>query len=476
MAYYLAIDQGTNSSRAIVFDDQGRAVNSYSQSVGIQRSDTHRVEQDAQEILDSVRAVITGCVAGLSSSQRNDIVACGLCTQRSTVVQMNQQGVAISPALSWQDTRGAEWLETLSAYEQQIQSISGLPLSPHYGASKMRWLDLHPGEISQSNEQKPLLTPLAGYLIFNLTGRKLFCVDHCNAQRTQLMNLATRQWSARLLKLFQLGNIELPECLPVCHDYGELLDTGIHLQAVSGDQNSTAYGSGELSDDEALINFGSGAFVLRAEHKLIQSKVQLNSIGYSENKQVTWLKEGTINGCGTALSWASEQWDLGDLKKNLPEWLDPQSPEVVKQPGVFINSVGGIGSPWWNSDVKAEFIELEEDSKGARAVGVLESILFLVMDNLVLMQKQQAITKLRVSGGLSQLDGLCQKLANLSRLEVSRLHNPEATARGIAWLAAGRPANWEQFPADRFCPQRDPGLTKRYATFTKELAKRTGTK
>ncbi len=470
MAYYLAIDQGTHSSRAIVFDDYGQAIKSASLSVGIQRLDSDRVEQDAKEILDSVRHVISECLASLSIVQRKEIISCGLCTQRSTVVQMDQAGVALSPALSWQDTRGSEWLESLAPYGEQIQSISGLPLSPHYGASKMRWLDRH----GTSPDQQSCLTPLAGYLLYNLVAGDQFYVDHCNAQRTQLMDLETLQWSKRLLEWFQLGHVRLPECVPVCFNYGELLDTGIPLQAVSGDQNSTVYGSGELLEDEALINFGSGAFVLRTGSKLLQSETQLVSIGYSENSDVTWLREGTINGCGTALAWASKKWNLGDMKEKLPGWLGSDGSTKTSQPAVFINSVGGIGSPWWNSEVDSEFVDIGDGSKGALAVGVLESILFLVMDNLTIMQHQEPVNRLRVSGGLSQLDGLCQKLANISQLEVSRLHNPEATARGIAWLAAGRPDNWEQFSVDKFYPESDPGLLQRYSIFTRALKGRLG--
>jgi glycerol kinase len=463
MHYYLAIDQGTHSSRALVFDEKGNAVASASQTIDLQRLDTHRVEQSARQILASVRTVIDDCLAALTASQLKHVVSCGLCTQRSTVVAMDPAGHALGPALSWQDTRGSNWLQSFAGSETMIQSISGLPLSPHYGVSKMHWLDQN----SSPSKQERILTPLAGYLVFNLVNSSHPYVDHCNAQRTQLMDLQTQRWSAELLQLFQLEHINLPACIPVCHDYGELLETGIPLKAVSGDQNATVYGSGEFPADEALVNFGSGAFILRTEARLEKSKLQLNSIGYSDSHMITWLKEGTINGCGTALSWAAEKWDLRDMKVNLPGWL-----ATVRQPGVFLNSIGGIGSPWWNSDLKAEMVDSGDQSKGAYAVAVLESILFLIMDNLQLMQRIHPVNKLRVSGGLSQLDGLCRKLANLTQLEVERLHNPEATARGIAWLAAGRPDNWLVFPSDTFHPRQDISLWQRYDVFSENLRKR----
>lgn len=462
MGYYLAIDQGTHSSRALVFDKKGNAVASASQSIDLRRLDTHRVEQSAGQILESVRTVVDDCLAALTTSQIKHIISCGLCTQRSTTVTMDHTGRARGPALSWQDTRGSDWLQSFAGSKAMIQSISGLPLSPHYGVSKMHWLDQH----SSPSKREGILTPLAGYLIFNLVNRSHPCVDHCNAQRTQLMDLQTQDWSAALLQLFQLEHINLPACVPVCHDYGTLLETGIPLRAVSGDQNASIYGSGELTADTALVNFGSGAFILRTEARLEKSMLLLNSIGYSDSHRITWLKEGTINGCGTALSWAADKWDLGEMKSNLPRWL-----ATVQQPGVFLNSIGGIGSPWWNSDLKAEMVDTGDQSKGAYAVAVLESILFLIMDNLQLMQRIHPVKKLRVSGGLSRLDGLCRKLANLTGLKVERLHNPEATARGIAWLAAGRPDNWLVFPADTFRPQRDISLRQRYDLFSENLRK-----
>jgi len=328
MDYYLAIDQGTLSSRALVFDERGNAIQETSQTIDLQRLDTHRVEQSAQQILGSVRTVVDDCLAALTTAQAEHIVSCGLCTQRSTIVAMDSTGQALGPALSWQDTRSSDWLQSFVESEASIQSISGLPLSPHYGAGKMHWLDKN----NSLSRQDRILTPLAGYLVFNLVNHSRACVDHCNAQRTQLMDLQTQDWSAELLQLFQLEHINLPACAPVCHDYGELLETGIPLRAVSGDQNASVYGSGELPADEALVNFGSGAFILSTETHLEKSKVLLNSIGYSDSRRITWIKEGTINGCGTALSWASDKWDLGDMKSNLPRWL-----ETVQRPGIFLN-------------------------------------------------------------------------------------------------------------------------------------------
>jgi glycerol kinase len=263
----------------------------------------------------------------------------------------------------------------------------------------------------------------------------------------------------------------------MCADYGTLSGTKVNVTAVCGDQNAALFGAGEISADTALINLGSGAFILRPMQENTSSEKQLTGISCSDDNTVSYLREATINGAGSALGWVAEQYDIHDIKQRLPEWI-----KTVENPPLFINAIGGLGSPWWRQDVKVEFIGHDDlnyidiNNKAALVVAVIESIVFMLRANLDLMMKESPLKTLRVTGGLSNVDGLCQKLANLCKLPVERTENPEATARGVAWLAAGRPAHWNSpgaSPAttDIFRPIPDKALEQRYSQYVEMLEK-----
>ncbi|MCU7946118.1 MAG: hypothetical protein KZQ72_05660 [Candidatus Thiodiazotropha sp. (ex Cardiolucina cf. quadrata)] len=459
MDYYLAIDQGTHASRAILFDEYGDVLSGAVCDISLQRIDAQRVEQDATEILASVRQVVAEVVADIDVDSQ--IKACGIATQRSTMLAWNSAGEARSAALSWQDVRGSDLVDALRLQQQMIQQISGLPLSPHYGASKLHWLQQH---ISDADAHLRL-SPLVSYLLYHLLETKPYVVDHCNAQRTQLFDLNQLNWSDALCANFGVSSQQLPLCVPVRHAFGDLEQHGIAVTAVTGDQNAALYGMTTAQTDVALINLGTGAFVLRHMDDYRVSQQQLTGIAVSSASEVSFVREATINGAGSALTWLAERYGITGIEQQLPNWL-----KAVKTPEIFFNSVGGLGSPWWRADIDPHFIDEDTNTArsddGARVVGVIESILFMVQSNLKLMQSESALSLLHVSGGLSKLDGLCQRLADLSGLCVTRSDDSEATARGAAWLAAGCPHGWHQHAEiTQFRPQTDAALQQRYLYF-----------
>ncbi|MEE9492276.1 MAG: FGGY family carbohydrate kinase [Gammaproteobacteria bacterium] len=459
----LAIDQGTHASRCLLFDQMGRTVKSCWRNIELQCIDNKHIEQDASQLLASVTDSLTELLQSTDNTLRKSITACGISTQRSTVVICDSQGNAIHPALSWQDTRASNHLDSLKQQHAEIQSISGLPVSAHYGASKLRWLYKHTAA-QKTGAFK--LAPLVSYLLLHLLENQIYSVDHSNAQRTQLMNLSRLDWSEKLCSLFEVPDSCLPAIRPIVSHYGYLTSNRIPVTAVCGDQNAAVFGAGFIPDTEtAIINIGSGAFILRMLAKLSRSQKQLTGIGYSTDKTVRYVREGTVNGAGTALSWFEQQFDVENLYTRLPDWL-----QSIKDPPLFINTIGGLGSPWWQSDLQARFVPEQDNDIPAKAVAVIESILFLLMDNFILMKREQMLRQILISGGLSRLDGLCQKLANLSGLTVQRFDNPEATARGSAWLAAGQPEHWALQPQQSFEPQTDSALQQRYQIFSTELA------
>jgi glycerol kinase len=229
------------------------------------------------------------------------------------------------------------------------------------------------------------------------------------------------------------------------------------------------FGIGSLQQGVALINIGSGAFVLRELKCYSESPTHITGVAMANTSRVSYMREATINGAGNALSWAENHWGVDKLADKLPEWM-----QVVTEPPVFINAVGGMGTPWMRGDIESSFVGSGEHAIAEKAVAIIESIVFMIQVNLEIMKAEAPLETIRVSGGLSNLDGLCQKLSDLSGLDVVRSHVAEASARGVAWLAAGRPESWNITTADdtrlvRFTPQPAERLQMRYRVFQSEL-------
>ncbi len=469
----LALDVGTLSVRASAYDYAGNALAFADQSIKLNQVSNSKIEQDPVEINTAVHQVMQQVLTDPIVQQRG--VACaGLACQRSSIVAWNRvTGEPLTAVFSWQDRRAAEYLEPLASKGVAIKKKSGLFLSPHYGASKLRWmLDKCP-ELERPLQNKQLIFgPLAAYVIANLIEGQPSIVDHVNASRTQLMDLQKHQWSSELLREFGIARELLPDCQPTQSYFGNIRGTEIPLMAVNGDQNAAIHGPGKLDDGTLIVNVGTGAFVLLSTGvQLMHHPSLLASIANSSEAHVTYLLEGTVNGAGAAIKWASDQWDGLDLIANLERWLNK-----AKKPPVFINTIGGLGSPFWRSEQNPYFLEdgLGESSVEEKAVAIVESILFLIAINLEAMSHTgQSVKRIRITGGLSALDGLCQRLADLTQRVVLRPEVKQATSQGIAWLAANLTQGWNDLRdgshVDYFLPKDDRSLKARYRQFCSEL-------
>ena len=463
MSYILILDQGTHASRAIVFSSSGDIIEQRQQAVSLQKIDHQTIEQDADELLNS----LIQCINMLDKKNLSNISRCCLCTQRSTTVAWNATtGSPLAPAISWQDRRSDEDLKQFTDRQANIKSITGLPLSAHYGSGKIRWLMTHNNEVKQALKDGELLIgPLVSFLLFKLLDNQPFVVDHSNAHRSLLFDLKALDWSEDLLTLFNIQRNILPQCKPVRSNYGILTSTKIPVTAVCGDQSAAFFSQGSVDADTAVINIGTGAFILTPCNDVNTQSDLLCGIAYSDADSQKYLLEGTVNGAGAALSWAQEKYPVSSLFDRLPEWLDQ-----ITSPPVFINTVGGLGSPWWISAVSAYFLDDNDLDLAARYVAIIESIVFLIQHNLLAMQQITPLRQLKIGGGLSQLDGLCQKIADLSQLSVERIAETEATAQGAAWLAADCPAQWRKHDKnDLFIPADRADLSTRFQLFTDEI-------
>jgi glycerol kinase len=458
---YLAIDQGGHASRALVFDARGAVVARGLKEVHVHHPQPDRVEQDPEELIASIRAAIDAAVGALGSRARA-IVAAGLATQRSSIVCWDRAtGTALSPVISWQDRRAHAWLGQFSARAGDIHHRTGLMLSAHYGASKLRWCLDHLPPVKQAQVDGRLaMGPLASFLLFRLLEERPLWVDPANAGRTLLWNLTTRDWDPELLRWFGIPVAVLPRCVPTRYRFGTLRigAQALPVTVMNGDQSAALFAYGAPRADTAYINMGTGAFVSRTlGHHPGDSPRLLTGVVLDDGQELTYVIEGTVNGAGAALDWIGAELGITDIETSLPAWLAQKS-----EPPLFLNGISGLGAPFWIPDFVSRF--LGEGAGWQKVVAVAESIVFLLQVNLEeLPALAPPLARLCVTGGLSGYDGLCQRLADLSGVPVYRPVESEATARGTAFLLAGGPADWpEPVPGMWFKPQLNLALRARY--------------
>ena len=259
-----------------------------------------------------------------------------------------------------------------------------------------------------------------------------------------LYNIEGNCWDEQLLSIFSIPKQILPIIVPTNHTYGALEFGGIciPLQLVNGDQSAAFFASGSLNARNAYINVGTGAFIAarsdamnETPSSLLKSIIYSDSFTDGKGSRADFVIEGTVNGAASSLVWAQKEFGLDDI-----EWFSEYYDQTELTP-LFINSIGGIGSPFWRTDIAPVFIG--EASSELKVVAVLESIIFLLCENLQHMQNCGFDPKrLVVSGGLANIDSFCQKLANISAVDVWRSDQIEATARGAVYLLAGKPKGW----------------------------------
>ncbi len=458
---YLALDQGGHASRALVFDARGVLLAKGLREVAVHHPQPYWVEQDPEELLTSIRAALCDALSDLGA-QPTPLAAAGLATQRSSIVCWDRvTGQALSPVISWQDRRAHLWLARFAPHAEAIHASTGLMLSAHYGASKLRWCLDHLPAVTRAQAQGRLaFGPLASFLIFRLTEEHTLAADPANAARTLLWNIKSLDWDAGLLHLFGIPADALPPCVPTRHGFGHIAVNGqrIPLTLVNGDQSAALFARGAPRAGSAYINMGTGAFVQRTAADFSEPSPRLlTGIVLQDGEEKIYVHEATVNGAGAALQWLEEQLGIEDLEQQLPAWLANNT-----EPPLFLNGIAGLGAPYWVADFESRFSA--EAEPGSMAAAVVESIVFLLQVNIDLLQKDSTpLEQIIASGGLTWYDGLCQRISDCSGLPLYRPPGYEATARGTAWLLAGKPQRWEEpEPGLWFQPRVNPALRARY--------------
>lgn len=461
---YLVIDQGGHATRAMIIDGAGRLLSEGRVGIGTRRPRRGWVEHDPVEILESARRSIE---RALHAAGGATIRSAGLATQRSTIVCWDREtGRPISRALSWQDTRNARLVESLSGRGRRVRRITGLPLSPHYGASKLRWcLDAIPEVRAALSRNRLAWGPLSSYLLQGLLVERPVVVDPANASRTLLWDLESRDWSDTLLRMFGLPRSPLPACVATERLFGHLRvgRRSIPLRLCTGDQSAVPFCLGSPDGRTVFVNMGTGAFIQKVVgSRPVRSRNLLSGILRAGRGGPQHVLEGTVNGAGAALDLYSRR--LGVPVEPALDGYDPDAGAPV-----FMNGVSGLGSPFWRPRFPSRF--LGGGGARQRMQAVIESILFMVRANVEELESESgAIGGMVVAGGLAASDPLCEALASLCGVAVNRPALLEATGAGAAYLLARRPARWSAGPTVVFPPRSPGGLGERYQRWREAMS------
>ena len=467
--YYLAIDQGGHASRAIVFDQNGHIICQSESSIDTQTPKPDWVEHDPQQLISATFQAIQSTLKKLGTEKKY-LKAAGLASQRSSIACWNRNsGKALSPIISWQDRRQADWLQQFQDKSDFIHTKTGLFLSPHYGASKIRWCldNITAVKHAQQNNQL-VIGPMASFLAFHLIRQRPLLADPANASRTLLWNIETQDWDNELLQLFGIDNDILPPCQPSSANFGRLDIDGLNIPmtVITGDQSAALFAWGRPKPLTAYINIGTGAFVQRTLREIQHSEKLLTSLAYKNDTYHCYSLEGTVNGAARALQWFAEKFAIKDIEKQVAECLT-----TPVTPPLFINSISGLGSPDWQAQIEPQFIG--DGDINAKLLAVIESIGFLIQRNLAEMEKTNCKPdNIIISGGLSKLDGLCQQIVDLSGIKLLRPQEHEATATGLAYLIAELPLLWPGFNKPKtFTPGDNQAIKQRYQQWSIALEK-----
>ena len=455
----VAIDQGGHATRASAYTAGGKLEGAALVTIATQRNSLGHVEHDPEEIVGSVATALAELARIVPAARW---AAAGFAVQRSSLVCWNvEDGRALSPVISWQDTRGAAWLKSLARRADDVHRLTGLQLSPHYGASKLRWCLDHLPEVRSAAAQSRLRAgPLASYLLHRLLEERPLLADASTAARTLLWSPFERDWSDELLGLFGIPRAVLPRAAGTSEAFGTLVFEGERIPVVvcNGDQSVVPFAAGALDFDAAYVNLGTGAFVLRPTTTAVHAPPLLTSVIRADAEHTDFVLEGSVNGAGAALEWlARHQGAAADRLLALlasAELADEGAP-------FFLNGVAGLASPFWRPDFESRFVGEGSDLQQCRAV--LESVAFLIKANLDEMDAHRpAPARLVASGGLAENRLLCRMLATLSGSPVDRGSNLEATSRGLACQVAGMPPGFTAMPVERIEPEPDQQLLARY--------------
>lgn len=449
--YVLALDEGTTSTRSILFDQNGKIVSKAQKEFRQIYPAAGYVEHDALEIYASQYATMTEAVisAGIDPEE---IAAIGITNQRETTVVWNKKtGKPIHNAIVWQCRRTASFCEELRAggHEETIKRISGLPIDAYFSGTKIRWiLDNVAGAREMAENGDLLFGTIDTWLIWKLTGGKVHATDLTNASRTMLFNIHTLDWDDTLLSLLRIPRAMLPEVKKSGDDFGTVMLMGaeIPICGVAGDQQAALFGQACFDTGDAKNTYGTGCFLLMnmGDTPCKDSGGLITTLAATEKGHpVQYALEGSVFVGGAVISWLRDE--LGFLRDSADsEYFAKKIPD---NGGVYVvPAFAGLGAPYWDMYARGAIVGLTRGSGRNHIIrAALESIAYQTEDILSAMQTatKAPMKTLKVDGGASKNNFLMQFQADISRVTVLRADETEATALGAAYLAGLTVGLWK---------------------------------
>ena len=439
MKYVLAIDQGTTSSRAMLFDKNGHTFQIAQREVRCLFPNSGWVEADAIAIWVSVMDVINEVLIKANITI-DDVSAVGLTNQReTTVVWSKETGMPVYNAIIWQSRQSAEICDKLSDKKNLIHHKTGLLMNPYFSASKVRFiLDHIPNGQQRAESGELLFGTIDSWIIYKMTNGKTHATDVTNASRTLLYNIKEMRWDEELCKIFNIPMSMLPKARPSAFDYGalEFLKSNVHITGVIGDQQAALFGQTCFDEGESKNTYGTGCFLLvNTGHEPVLSKNGLlTTIAWQIGDEVTYALEGSVFIGGAVVQWLRDEMHLihhsGDSEKVA---LESQSGGIY-----IVPAFTGLGTPYWDDDARGAVFGLTRSTNRSQFVRAsLEAIAYQCKDVMEVMQKEtgKKIKVLKVDGGATKNGYLMQFQSDILHTTIKLPKCLETTALGAAYMA-----------------------------------------
>ena len=450
-AYILALDQGTTSSRAIVFDHNGNAVATCQKEFPQYFPKPGWVEHNPIEIWASQSAVMAEAVASLGSTGAA-VCGIGITNQRETTIVWDAAtGRPVHNAIVWQDRRTAAYCEELKAkgLSEWIRSKTGLLIDAYFSATKVKWiLDNVPGARERAEKGELRFGTVDSWLVWNLTRGQVHVTDVSNASRTLLFNIHTLQWDNELMELFGIPASMLPKVCSSSEVYGcthaSILGDCVPIAGIAGDQQAALFGQMCVEPGSVKSTYGTGSFLLMnsGSQPMDSQNNLLTTVAWKIGDRVDYALEGSIFVAGSVVQWLRD--GLGVIRSSAE--VEALAASVPDTGGVvFVPALTGLGAPYWDPDAKGSLYGITRGTTAAHiARAALEGIAFQTMDIVAAMEKDAGVPlqSLKVDGGAARNNLLMQFQADLLGVDVVRPSTTETTALGAAFLAGLATGFW----------------------------------
>lgn len=450
--YIMALDQGTTSSRCIIYDKKGNAVSISKQEFTQYFPDDGWVEHDAMEIWETQLEVAREAMEKAEITCEN-IAAIGITNQRETTVVWDKNtGKPVYNAIVWQCRRTAEFCDLLKehGFYEMIRKKTGLIIDSYFSATKLKWiLDCVEGAYDRAVSGEILFGTIETWLIWNLTGGKIHVTDYSNAARTMMFDINKLQWDDDILEMLDIPKSVLPEVKPSSCIYGKtdpsIFGGSIPIAGAAGDQQAALFGQTCFCKGQGKITYGTGGFMLiNTGNELVHSgNGLLATIAWGINGKVSYAIEGSVFIAGAAIQWLRDEIRVIDDASDSQKICD----ELADTSGIYVvPAFTGLGAPYWEPNARGAVFGITRDTSREHLIrATVESIAYQTRDlvNAVEEDVKEKIKSLRVDGGACRNDFLMQFQSDIADKEVIRPKNVETTSLGAAYLAGLEVGYWQ---------------------------------